>query len=232
MNRKNRKNSKKLIAALAFTAACGGFAQEAQACGGGWFPEAGPVEVDHRPFGIAMAEKQMQNGDYDSAAATVLRVIPHIQNYESTVKDPIINRGMRVLALAAARTGGEVDIANKIDRRLKRKLGISGDNKAEIPMAWAVSALQSIADGKTDDAIAQAELGEAMAKSESHEAAGRELLEKLADKDVLTSAEAYKALAELRADAGNEDGRVAALARCKAMAKDAAVCEMGSRDVG
>ena len=172
----SRQTSKKLIAALAFTAACGAFAQDAQACGGGWF-DAAPIEVDHRPFGIAMAEKQMQNGDYDSAAATVWRVIPHIQNYDGTVKDPIINRGMRVLALSAARSDGQVDIANQIDRHLKRKLRITGDDKAEISMDWAVSALQSIADSKTDDAIAQAELGEAMAKSSSHEAAGRELLE-------------------------------------------------------
>ncbi|MFP6683219.1 MAG: hypothetical protein VB934_00830, partial [Polyangiaceae bacterium] len=53
---------------------------------------------------------------------------------------------------------------------------------------------------------------------------GRELLHKLAEKDLLTTPEAYAILAKLRGEAGDADGRTAALQRCRAMAKDAKLC--------
>jgi hypothetical protein len=50
------------------------------------------------------------------------------------------------------------------------------------------------------------------------------LLTRLADKDLLTTPEAYAALAKLKGEAGDQDGRLAALQRCRAMAKDAKLC--------
>ena len=76
---------------------------DAHACGGGWWPEP---EIDHRAFGVAQAEKDLEAGRYDAAAGAVLRMIPHIEGY-TVVKtsDPLVHRAMRVLALATARFG-------------------------------------------------------------------------------------------------------------------------------
>lgn len=212
-----------MLAALAISAACAGFTSDANACGGGWWPEEAQ-EIDYRPFGIAMAEKQLEAGQYDAAAGTVLRVIPHLKNYQSASKDELINRGMRVMAVAMARNGGKVDFKSHVLGYVHDMWTEGEDETAQGNVEWAVTMLGEIAKKKSDDPMIQSELGEAMAKSDTHRAEGRALLEKLAEKDLLTSPEAYKALAELRAQDGNEDGRTAALERCKAMAKDAKVC--------
>jgi len=216
-----------LIAALAMTAAVGAYAPDASACGGGWIEPAFEIdEPDYRPQGITIAEAQLKKGDYDGAAATVLRVIPHIQNYDGATNSDVINRAMRVLAVATARNDGEHDIARQLGRDMRLMLEVDRDDKVTVPMNWAVSVLESAADKSEDDVVIQSELGEAMAKSEAHKAEGRALLEKLAEKDLLTSPEAYRVLAKLRSESGNADGRTAALERCKAMAKDAVVCQM------
>jgi hypothetical protein len=224
MSNKSNSIKYKFIAALALTAAFGAMIPEAEACGGGWWPGESIQEIDYRPFGIAMAEKQLEGGKADDAAATVLRVIPHIQSYKTAVKDEVINRGLRVLAVAAARSNGEVDVAKQLDPYQREFISLKRDAKLSIDSEWTVAALRALADRNADDAVAQSELGEALASSAAHRDEGRQLLEKLAEKDLLTSPEAYKALATLRAVAGNEDGRIAALERCKAMAKDAAFC--------
>ena len=94
-----------LLAALAFACVAGVAAPEAQACGGGWFDEP---QVDYRVMGVARAEKSLEKGDYEAAAGAVVRMIPHIGNYDGLTGDPIINRAMRVLAVAMSRTDGTI----------------------------------------------------------------------------------------------------------------------------
>lgn len=217
----NRKFT--MLAALAISAACAGFSSDASACGGGWFGEE-EVEIDYRPFGIAMAEKQLEAGDYDAAAGTVLRVIPHLKNYKTASRDEIINRAMRVMAVSIARNAKEIDLKSQMEDYVAEMWLQGEEPEAQADLEWAVTMLTELSKKKADDVVFQSELGEAMAKSDKHRDEGRALLEKLAAKDLLTSPEAYKALADLRALAGNEDGRTAALERCKAMAKDAKIC--------
>jgi hypothetical protein len=221
MLHRTAKLSRNLFAALALTAAVGAYAHDASACGGGWEPAE---MIDHRPMGVAMAEKQIAEGNYNGAAATVLRVIPHIANYKNGSKADIVNRAMRVLAVATARSDG----AFKFEREVPNELHGTwlGKDKSEraANLEWAVSTLRHVNEWKKDDAVVQSELGEALAKVDGQRDEARTLLEKLAKKDVLTSPHAYRALADLRAAKGDSDGRLAALERCRAMTKDAALC--------
>jgi hypothetical protein len=186
------------------------------------------VELHYRELGVASAEKQLQEGRYDDAAGTVLRVIPHVAVYKTPPGDPVIGRAMRVLAVATARENGTLDVAKQVPDYLHASW--LGENKkdATANLEWSVRTLRAINAGKKDDAVAKSELGEALAKMDSTKKEGRKILEGLAKKDLLTSPEAYKALAELRAAAGDDSGRLAALERCRAMAKDAKICKAGS----
>ena len=210
-----------LLVALAVAATCGALTTPADACGGGWWPE---IEIDYRVQGIARAEKDLQKGKYDDAAGAVLRMIPHIQAYKQASRDDIVNRALRVLAVATARKDGQLDVKAQLPHELRATW--LGEKAAErdANLKWTVSALKAVATKKKNDPVIESELGEAMAKVPAYREEGRKLLEKLAAKDLLTTPEAYAALAQLRADSGDKDGRLAALVRCKAMAKNAAIC--------
>ena len=54
--------------------------QDARACGGEWYPE---VMVDPRIHGVAQAEKTLQGGKRLAAAASVIRMIPHIKSLKA-----------------------------------------------------------------------------------------------------------------------------------------------------
>lgn len=70
----------------------------------------------------------------------------------------------------------------------------------------------------------QTELAEALARLPEFRAEARSLLEKLAARDLIASAQGYAALAELRAGAGDVDGGKVALLRCQKMSKTPALC--------
>jgi hypothetical protein len=221
--RRSRIIPRHLFAALAIATAVGAWAHDADACGGGWFADPA-MEIEWRDQGIVRAEKQLEAGKYNDAAGTVLRVIPHVANYDKATKDPVINRAMRVLALATARQNGKLDVEKQVPFMLKSDWLAKTETERSSNLDWSVKMLSAINKTKKDDAIAQSELAEALAKTDSGRAEAQKMLEKLAKKDLLTSPEAYKALASLREKAGDKDGRVAALKRCRAMAEDAAVC--------
>jgi hypothetical protein len=199
----------------------------AQACGGGWFADP-QQELEWREQGIARAEKELNQGKYDQAAGTVLRVIPHIGKYTKAPKDKVVQRAIRVLAVATARKDGKPAVDKQVPSWAHDFVAKSffGDKDADraANLTWAATNLESLRAEKKDDPVLESEIGELLAKIEGRQDQARKILEKLADKDLLTSPEAYKALASLRAAAGDKDGRVAALERCKAMAKDATVC--------
>jgi predicted Zn-dependent protease len=183
------------------------------------------VFIDHRVEGIAQAEKDLANGNYHAAAGAVIRMIPHIKNYKSAQGDAIINRSMRVLAVAMARTNGDL---TKISKELPDELHAAflGANESarKANVEWAVLSLKALREKKKDDATLASELGEAMAQLPEQKSGAKELLDDLAKRDVLTTPEGYRALAVLRAEANDEGGRSEALNRCKNMAKDASIC--------
>lgn len=220
--RRRAKLPHHLLAALALSAAVSVTADDAKACGGGWWPE---IQIDYRVQGIARAERDLKKGRYDAAAGSVIRMIPHIRHYRGTSSDSIVNRALRVLALATARKDGALDIGREVPREILG--GWLGEEKADrgANLEWSVATLKAASAKKKDkDPIANSELAEAMAHTDAHRAEGRQRLEKLAEADLLVSAESYRMLAELRAEAGDPGGRLAALDRCRKMTKNAEIC--------
>ncbi len=117
-NRKSR-TPRIFLAALGLTVGLGAAApQTAEACGGGWWPE---IQIDHRVQGIATAEKQLNMGRYKDAAASVIRMIPHIRSYAWATSDTIINRSLRVLAVSTVRSDGKLDLGRQVPRELQNQ---------------------------------------------------------------------------------------------------------------
>lgn len=227
--KRNKTIARTLFATLAIACAFGTYTPDAEACGGGWYEP----DKDYRVMGVAKAEESLEKGDYQAAAGAVVRMIPHIGQYDDVTKDEIINRAMRVLAVSMSRTGGTIDEKQLPSYMRELQIGDHWNGKkaeeTKKNLTWSADALKSIAKanekaGKEADPVLESEMGEAMAKVDAYRAEGKAILERLAKKDLLTSPEAYKTLAELRSAAGDRDGRTAALKRCKAMAKDAATC--------
>ncbi len=211
------------IAAVAIVMKLNVSTEQARTCGGGWWPE---IQIDHRVQGIARAEKDLAAGKYHASAGAVIRMIPHIKDYKTAVSDNIINRSLRVLAVSMTRVGGDLTkISKEIPKALHGSfIGAEADER-KANIEWAVFAFEALLKKKKKNAPKlQSELAEAMALLPEKREAAKEMLEKLAKKDLLPSPEGYRALAVLRAAANDDAGRTEALDRCKKMAKDASIC--------
>jgi hypothetical protein len=101
------------------------------------------------------------------------------------------------------------------------------DRKANLE--WAARTLRAVAEARHDDPAARTELAEGLSRLDEGRAEARSILEELAAKDLITSSNGYATLATLRAMAGDDVGRRAALERCKSMAHGAASCEPATR---
>ena len=88
----------------------------------------------------------------------------------------------------------------------------------------AVAVLEQNLKANPKGPIEQADYAEAIATIRP--AVAKKTLEDLAARDVLPSAYGWATLARLRASAGDEHGRDAALATCKRVTKSAAVCKL------
>ncbi|MBX3126494.1 MAG: hypothetical protein KF718_07240 [Polyangiaceae bacterium] len=198
---------------------------EAEACGGAWFPE---VEVDFRPMAIAMAEKQLDQGKVAQAAATVIRTMPHVGQLNAK-RSKIVERGQRVLAVAVARTNGKLELGQEVPAYARAHWAGKTEKDRQANLTFAVNALRKVNEIKKDDPAAQTELAEALARVDAHKSEARDMLEKLAKKDLIATPEGYAVLAELRAKAGDESGKKLALKRCEAMAPGATVCQTTAR---
>jgi hypothetical protein len=193
---------------------------EARACGGEWAPE---VYIDHRIQGVARAEKMFEAGKVDQAAASVIRMMPHIATLKAS-RSTLVERSQRILAVAVARADGALPVAEEVpDYARGTWLGVK-DADRQTNLSWAVSALRQVNELKKDDPSVQTELAEVLAKMPAHKKEARTILEGLAQRDLVSTPEGYAVLADLRKDAGDAKGQKVALERCAAMAKSAAVC--------
>jgi hypothetical protein len=209
-----------MVAVSAF-AVVGSVASDAKACGGEWVPA---VEIDHRPEGIARAEKALKKGEHAAAAAMIIRMMPHVKDLKAKKDGTLVARAQRVLALAVARNNGALPIGKELPDYVQGSwIGKNAKDKSA-NLEWSVAALRKLNDIKKDDAAVQSDLAEALAKVEKHRGEAKEILEKLAEKDLVSTPEAYATLAELRSAAGDADGQKVALKRCESMAKNANVC--------
>jgi predicted Zn-dependent protease len=210
-----------LIATLATFTLSTCLAGTALACGGEWYPE---VQIDPRIKGVDDAEKAFESGRELAAAGSVIRMIPHIKQLSPT-KVKLIRRAHRVLAVATARHGGALPLEREVPSYAQGTFIGRTSEERRANLEWAVKTLRELAKTKKDDPESRTELGEALAQLDDTRGEARTLLEDLAARDLITSPEGYRALAELRAAAGDSKGRIAALDRCRAMARTESSCD-------
>ncbi|WP_437712237.1 hypothetical protein WMF45_42570 [Sorangium sp. So ce448] len=192
---------------------------DASACGG---VEIMPA-IDHRVMGIAQAEQALHDGRFTAAAGSVIRMFPEIRRI-SYDKDPLINRAFRVLAVATARADGALQVGPQLPRELLETWGGASAEERKGNIDWSIRALRRLNEQRKNDPALQTDLGEALARAPEHRGEALKLLGDLAEKDLLTSPEAYATLARLRALSGDNAGHDAAATRCETMAQNKALC--------
>jgi hypothetical protein len=198
--------------------------QDARACGGEWYPE---VMVDPRIHGVAQAEKTLQGGNRLAAAASVIRMIPHIKSLKAK-PGSLVGRAERVLAVALSRSQGALPVASEVPSEFLGSWQGSKEGESAANMAWSVQVLKRQADAKSDDVALKTDLAEAMARLPEYRAEARTILEDLAARDLIASPEGYASLAALRSQSGDTNGQKLALQRCEAMAKSQDACVLRS----
>lgn len=172
-------------------------------------------EVDARAVGIAKAERALQQGQFAAAALNVTQVFPTIRAAQ-TGNDPLASRGLRVMALAVGRSDGAVTLGN--DWR-----GATPAQRAQ-NLEWAAATLRTLSTANAGDPSLQSDLGETLARLVRFHGEALKILDGLAQRDLLGSAQGYAALARLRAAAGDKAGRDTAAVRCQAMTQTPAIC--------
>jgi hypothetical protein len=218
----NKRTAMSLVLAAGLFAGFGAATSDASACGGAWVEY---IEVDHRIQGIAQAEKQFNKGEVDAAAASVIRMMPHVATLKAK-KSKLVERGQRILAVALARNDGALPVSKEVPGYAQGTWMGKSEKDRDTNLEWAVGTLRSVNEIKKDDPAAQTDLAEAMSKVEKYQSEAREVLERLAKKDLIATPEGYAALAKLRSKAGDSAGKKLAMQRCEAMAKTATVCKV------
>lgn len=196
-------------------------AASSRACGGDWYPE---VQIDPRIRGVAEAEKALAKGNYVSAAASVVRMIPHIETLAGS-RDPLIVRAERVLSLAIAREDGRLSLEREVPREVLSHWPGKTPEDQQKNLSWSVATLRRELVLQKDNPGLETDLGEALSKREEGRDEARMILESLAARDLINSPQGYKALAELRRRQGDEAGQKLAMKRCESMAATSKICE-------
>jgi hypothetical protein len=157
---------------------------------------------------VKEAEQILDDGDPADARARVDAILGQAEGFGdgTPVSRGLTRRVQRIRALASVRLDPD---------------GHSGEHRKAL-LALAVGSLRWLLGDTPNDAAKLSDLGEALAKTSPADA--RKVLEDLARRDVVATPYAYAALAGLRAAAGDTAGRDEALARCRTMAKAAAIC--------
>ena len=210
--------------ALGVCMGVGLLAHDARACGGEWYPE---VMIDPRIHGVAQAEKSLANGNRLAAAASVIRMMPHIKSLKSK-PGSLVARAERVLAVALSRSQGALPVGAEVPDYVLGSWRGTADGESAANLAWSVSVLKRQSESKADDVALKTDLAEAMARIPEQRAEARGILEDLAKRDLIASPEGYAALASLRHQSGDADGQKLALKRCEAMAKSQDACVLRS----
>lgn len=212
------------IMGLTFVACLGlgAATRNAAACGGEWYPE---TAVDPRIHGVARAEKLLNGGDRLAAAASVIRMIPHIKSLKAP-PGALVGRAERVLAVALSRSQGKLPVEAEVPAPVLAAFRGRTPVEALANLEWSARVLARQAAAKTDDVSLKTDLAEALARLPERRAEARALLEDLSQRDLIASPEGYAALAALRSAVGDVDGKKAALQRCEAMARTQGVCAL------
>jgi hypothetical protein len=166
---------------------------------------------------LKQADEMLNDGKPSEAAALAQKTIKNLAEGYPLPSDKsksalLVNRGLRILALASVRLDGE--------------FGPFSKDKAERAsnVKWSTRVLKILHEIKAGDAGSKTDYAEALAKTNASEA--KMLLEDLAQRDLMTTPYGYAALAALRAAAGDAKGRDEAIARCTTMAAKKTICDL------
>jgi hypothetical protein len=197
----------RLVSALCFVIPVAVAAQptEAVACG-----ESIAFEVDPNVLLLSKAETNLTNGMAHDAALEALKVFPKIKSAKAG-SSPLLSRAQRIVAMSIVRTDGLLTAGKEFQA--------SNADERRANLEWAVATLRRLSAAKNKNPSAQTDLGEALARLPETQPEALATLDKLARKDLVTSARGYQALAELRKAAGDEEGHVAAMKKYEALAK-------------
>ncbi|MFO0590260.1 MAG: hypothetical protein U0441_22140 [Polyangiaceae bacterium] len=190
---------------------------EARACG-----ESIAFEVDPNVLLLSQAETDLSGGKPRAAALSALKVFPKIKSAKPG-SSPLLARAQRIVAMSIVRTDGMLTAGKEFD-------ATTSDERRQ-NLEWAVGTLRRLSAAKKNTPSAETDLGEALAKLPETQPEALAILDKLARKDLVTSARGYQALAELRHSAGDEEGHVAALKKYEALAKKAKPADAKPADV-
>jgi hypothetical protein len=209
----------RIVLSVGLLACAGAVSGEATACG----DEVAPA-VDHRIMGVARAERDLRDGKYLASAGSVIRMMPDVRSFKAKKDHALVGRAMRTLAVAVARGDGALALDKEVDAgTLKGWAGKTAEERAA-NLQWAASTMTALDALKKDDAGVKTDLAEVLSHVEGRQDEAMKMLSELAEKDLMTSAEGYAALARLRDRAGDQNGRQAAASKCEAMTKNAAIC--------
>jgi hypothetical protein len=168
--------------------------------------------VDTSAINIAAAEKALGDGRYAAAVVGVNQVFPAIAQTAVGAK-PLSDRGLRIVALAAVRLDGAITLGSQLQ-------GTTAEGRAD-NLTFAIDTLRKLNARRPNNPSLQTDLGEALSKVPRFKAEAFKLLNELAQKDLVASAEGYAALAKLRENLGDQEGARLALKRSAEMSKGA-----------
>ncbi|MCY0992730.1 hypothetical protein OV203_36660 [Nannocystis sp. ILAH1] len=188
-----------LALSLAVTAAIVGPPNRADACG-----NSVRRLVDSGQEYVQKADLLLAKGQHRKAVSTIREAFGD-KALAADMKGPgahLHRRAQRILALAVARSGGDIAIG----------MGLGGASKSrkDAAIAWAVLTLRLQADAPAQTA----DLAEALARQASGRAEAHDLLKGLADGDLMPTAEGWALLAELSKERGDVETSKRAVERC------------------
>ena len=202
-------NPQKLLAAipLAVMTALAAVAPNAHA-------QCGMGEVDWygaERNNVSQAEELLKEGEPKKAAWVLQQTWPRM--HEALPREggvPVIADGVRLMAVAAVRSDGDVRSGN----------GWSSATAAEraANVAWGIRHLRMLLSVEPWNLAVKTDLGEALSRSPATRDEARTILEALDDDRAVSSAEGYAALAMLRLETGDTAGAETAGLACERFA--------------
>lgn len=172
--------------------------------------------VDPAVKSIRRAEALLVKGEHRAAAREVLATFPEaLRTDRHERKQALLQRGQRILALAAVRSGGAV--------RLGADLPGKTASQRSAALAWAALLLR-LQHARTGDIATRAELAEALAAAPAGRSEALEILTDLGDGDLLPTARAWALLAALERARGDDTAAARADRRCREIAPDGDSC--------
>lgn len=173
-------------------------------------------EIDDNSALVAQAEQALSTGKNAQAAIKAVKAFPALKIVKPGTL-PLADRALRILALASTRSEGGLTVGSM-------KGGTAPDRASNL--LWSIDTLRKLSAKRAQNPAYQTDLGEALSHVPAHREEAMKILGELSDKDLLTSAEGYAALARLRSEKGDANARMAAVKRCEAMTKTPKICEV------